>query len=71
MIPNARTIPDFIPRPALFQPPVADRNVARWRINGYGATIVIWTAEEWAALAVRPDDAQYYPSGIWCALRMD
>ncbi len=71
MISNPLTNPDLTPRPALFEPPTAERNTARWRINGYAATIVIWTSEEWAALLVRPADAQFYPSGVWCALRMD
>ncbi len=44
---------------------------ASWLINGYPATIFIWTAEEWAKLADRPVDAQSFPNGIWCALRID
>lgn len=44
---------------------------AHWRINGHSATIFIWTAEEWDRLDQRPDDAQYYPCGIWCALRLN
>lgn len=57
---------------ALHQPPVEGRNSAQWRINGYGATITVWTAEEWERLAERPTDAQHYPDcGIWCALRVD
>lgn len=55
----------------LFSAPTQERNVARWRINGYRATIVIWTAEEWERLAERPDDAQYYDCGVWCALRLE
>jgi hypothetical protein len=51
--------------------PSHDRNSARWRINGYPARIIIWTVDEWASLADRPDDAQYYPCGVWCALRVD
>ncbi len=45
-------------------------NVAHWHINGYPAAVVVWTAEEWAALEHRPLDAQAYPNGIWCALRI-
>jgi hypothetical protein len=44
---------------------------ARWLINGYPAMIIIWTAEEWAGLTERPVDAQQYPNGVWCALRME
>ena len=44
---------------------------ARWLINGFPATILIWTAEEWARLTDRPQDAQHIPNGIWCALRID
>ncbi len=71
MIPNTRVIPDFPQRPALYKPPAAEYNMAYWRINGYGATLVIWTAEEWAALAIHPTDAQHIPCGLWCALRLD
>lgn len=44
---------------------------AHWRINGFGATLMVWTAEAWERLAERPTDAQYVDCGIWCALRMD
>lgn len=54
----------------LFDPPSTDTNAACWRINGYRATIVIWTAEEWERLPERPADAQYYACGVWCALRL-
>jgi hypothetical protein len=55
----------------LYSPPADESNIARWRINGYRATIVIWTAAEWNGLTERPTDAQSYPGGIWCALRID
>lgn len=54
-----------------YQPGEDERNVAHWRINGYPATIVIWTTAEWNDLRERPLDAQYYPCGVWCALRMN
>ncbi len=46
------------------------RSAAHWKINGYPAQILIWTVEEWERLAIRPADARYHPSGVWCALRM-
>ena len=55
----------------LYSPSESEVNVARWKINGYPAAIVIWTAEEWEKLTVRPSDAQYFPCGVWCALRME
>jgi hypothetical protein len=58
-------------RLGLFQPPIPETNTAQWRINGYRATIIIWTSEEWERLKDRPPDAQYYPCGVWCALRME
>jgi hypothetical protein len=58
------------PALTLYSPPAPETHVAHWRINGYRAMILIWTAEEWALLPVRPDDAQYYPCGVWCALRV-
>jgi hypothetical protein len=52
--------------------PVIDQPSSNsWLINGYPARIIIWTAEEWAKLSDRPLDAQPYPNGIWCALRID
>jgi len=51
--------------------PVEPRRVApQWRINGYPADILIWTVEEWDRLPIRPTDARYHPSGVWCALRI-
>ena len=44
---------------------------ARWTINGFPATLLIWTEEQFAALADRPIDAQRHPNGVWCALRLD
>jgi hypothetical protein len=41
-----------------------------WRINGHPARLLIWSAEEWERLEVRPIDAQYHPFGVWCALRL-
>jgi hypothetical protein len=55
----------------LFQSPSPESNIGRWRINGFPAKIIIWTDEEWENLTVRPDDAQYYPCGVWCALRVE
>ena len=44
---------------------------AFWKINGYRASLLVWTIDEWEKLDVRPTDAQYHPSGVWCALRVD
>jgi hypothetical protein len=57
----------------LHEAPVSDANAntARWRINGHGATIIVWTADEWERLKEHPPDAQFIPCGIWCALRVD
>ena len=49
------------------EPPVS----VYWLINGFPARIIVWTAEEWAMLIDRPQDAQPLPNGIWCALRID
>jgi hypothetical protein len=56
---------------SLYNPQDSQVNVSRWRINGYRAAILIWTAEEWERLKDRPPDAQRYPCGVWCALRME
>ena len=55
----------------IFSPPTTETNVAYWRINGYRASILIWTTEEWDRLTDRPVDAQFFPCGVWCALRLD
>lgn len=59
------------PAPTLYCPPEEGEHRATWRINGFRASILIWTTEEWRQLAVRPTDAQYYPCGVWCALRLE
>ncbi len=43
----------------------------RWRINGFPATLLIWSVEEWERLKERPADAQFHPLGLWCALRCE
>ncbi len=48
-----------------------DSRAVFWRINGFWAKLLVWTAEEWEKLEARPADAQFHPSGVWCALRMD
>jgi hypothetical protein len=48
-----------------------DSPAIMWRINGYRASLLMWSRDEWAKLEARPSDAQYHPSGIWCALRID
>ncbi len=55
----------------LYVPPPPDGGVAYWRINGHRAVVVVWTAEEWEGLVERPADAQQYPCGVWCALRLE
>jgi hypothetical protein len=55
----------------LFQPPAQEAESAFWRINGFRTRLVIWTTEQWENLDTRPPDAQYHPSGFWCALRID
>jgi hypothetical protein len=62
----ARKRPDKAQRPTEGQGP----GVARWRINGHPAVVVIWTADEWGRLTERPEDAQYCGCGVWCALRL-
>jgi hypothetical protein len=42
-----------------------------WKINGFAASVQVWTAEEWSRLASQPDDAQRSKDGSWHALRMD
>lgn len=66
-----RDIAASLPTLGLYSPPLLDGYVGRWKINGYRATIVIWTAAEWDDLPFRPTDAQFFPCGVWCALRME
>jgi hypothetical protein len=42
-----------------------------WRINGFRARLLVWTVEEWEKMDARPVDAQFHPSGVWCALRLE
>jgi len=55
----------------LYRESEPDARGAHWRINGYRARLLIWTLAEWEKLDAPPPDAQYHPSGVWCALRMD
>jgi hypothetical protein len=55
----------------LWREPGPDSSAVFWRINGYRATLLVWTQDEWASMDARPLDAQYHPSGVWCALRME
>jgi len=53
------------------EPTTDSAPVARWLINGFPATVIIWTRDQWAVLKDRPSDAQRFPDGFWCALRME
>jgi hypothetical protein len=60
------------PRLGLFEPTrTPDPEGVRWLINGFPASLLVWTQEQWASLNERPSDAQYHPNGVWCALRME
>lgn len=48
-----------------------EAGAAFWRINGFRAKLLVWTREEWERLEARPPDAQFHPSGVWCALRLE
>lgn len=71
MNPSAQPTWDATVRLKIHHPNEARCEVGYWRINGYPARIIVWTAEEWARLEEPPQDAQYYPCGVWCALRLD
>jgi hypothetical protein len=51
--------------------PKAEEQAAFWRINGYRARLVIWTRDQWERMERPPADAQFHPTGVWCALRVD
>ena len=55
----------------LWQETAPEAPTVTWRINGYRANLLVWTADEWARLEVRPSDARYHPSGFWCALGIE
>ncbi len=57
--------------PRLYVEEEPAERAAYWRINGYRAALYVWTVAEWESMAERPRDAQYHPSGLWCALRVD
>jgi hypothetical protein len=43
----------------------------QWKINGFPASVLVWSAEEWSRLANRPEDAQRSKDGSYHSLRMD
>jgi hypothetical protein len=55
----------------LYVEPGPETKAVYWRINGFRARLLIWTVAEWEKLEPRPADAQYHPSGVWCALRLE
>jgi hypothetical protein len=55
----------------LYIHPGPEARAVWWRINGFRARLLIWTVDEWEKLELRPADAQYHPSGVWCALRLE
>jgi hypothetical protein len=69
----AQRKPTATPRSTLglFQPIVSSANIAWWRIDGHRASVIVWTTEEFDRLVDRPADAQFYPCGVWCALRWE
>lgn len=71
MDPSMRRNRDASIQLRIYRPEESSGEVGFWRINGYLARILIWTAEEWERLEERPPDAQYYPCGVWCALRLE
>jgi len=70
-IPQGRPFALMRTQVRLFKPTVSEACTARWRVNGHGATIIIWTTDQWNQLEEQPTDAQYYSCGVWCALRFD
>jgi hypothetical protein len=71
-IPLQAAIPHNLPTDLrIFVDRGPDARTAFWKINGFQARLLIWTMDEWEKLEVRPTDAQFHPSGVWCALRMD
>ena len=74
MIPSTRLPSDLATKRTplrLHQPPADFGSSVKWLINGFPATLLIWTADEWDRLTDRPKDAQECPNGIRCALRME
>jgi len=55
----------------LREAPAEEELAAYWWINGYRAKLLIWTSDEWESMQNLPSDAQFHPSGVWCALRID
>lgn len=71
---TAVQVSDFTPPAAalrLYAQPAPEIKAAFWRINGFRARLLVWTVAEWERLEPRPADAQYHPSGVWCALRLE
>jgi hypothetical protein len=67
----AAVYPYARPKASLPEESASEPRAAFWRINGFRARLLIWTLSEWETLDARPPDAQYHPSGVWCALRLD
>jgi hypothetical protein len=68
---NGSVVSVAVDRLRVYEEPEPGPQVVFWRINGYRARLLIWTLDEWDKMDSPPPDAQYHPSGVWCALRMD
>jgi hypothetical protein len=64
---------DSVPALRLHRPRPAPhpRAPMRWRANGFPASILVWTDEEYSRLDPSPADAQRHPLGVWVAPRFD
>jgi hypothetical protein len=62
---------EHVARLNVFRPGDSGSLTAHWRINGHVATLHVWTDDAFRELTERPADAQYFPCGVWCALRVD
>jgi hypothetical protein len=59
------------PRLAIHHPDRAPAAPLRCRINGWPASVHLWTDAEFARLDPPPCDAQPSCIGVWVAIRMD
>jgi len=57
------------PKLRLVRPVESSGHVRYWLINGYLASIQCWTEKEFEELHHRPEDAVFYPEGVWVSLR--
>lgn len=68
--PSSAFLRIFSADPTRDGPETSSSGVHVFHVNGWPATLEIWTAEQWGRLEERPAEALEFDGGQWAAFRM-